>query len=54
VRYSLIPNRLDGMWGIVLDPQAGASSHVEFDTSRPEGEALRNQTNQLWSMILGR
>ena len=54
VRYSLIPNRLDGMWGIVLDPQAGASSHVEFATSRPEGEALRNQTNQLWSMILGR
>ena len=53
VRYSLLPNRLDGMWGIVLDPQADISTHVKFDTSRPEGDALREQTTRLWSMILG-
>jgi inner membrane protein len=53
VRYSLVPNRLDGMWGIVLDPQADLDEHVEFNTSRPEGAQLRKESQRLWSMVLG-
>jgi len=54
IRYSLTPNRLDGMWGITLDPNAGHNDHIVWSNSRPEGEALKKQTSRLWSMILGR
>ena len=54
IRYSLVPNRLDGMWGITLDPNATQEQYIEWNTNRPEGEALKQQTSQLWAMILGR
>ncbi len=54
IRYSLIPNRLDGMWGITLDPNADDMAHIEWTNSRPKGEALKKQTSLLWSMIQGK
>ena len=54
IRYSLTPNRLDGMWGITLDPNAELSDHVDWTNSRPQGEALKKQASSLWTMILGR
>ena len=53
IRYSLIPNRMDGMWGITLDPKAGHSDHIAWSNSRPKGEALKKQASGLWAMILG-
>jgi inner membrane protein len=34
VRYSLVPNRGDGLWAIELDPAADAESHVAYVTMR--------------------
>ena len=53
IRYSLVPNRLDGMWGIVLDPNATPEQHVKWTHIRPKGAALKAHTQQLWGMILG-
>ena len=54
IRYSLTPNRMDGMWGITLDPNAGQNDHIVWSNSRPEGDALKKQASDLWAMILGR
>lgn len=54
VRYSLVPNRYDGMWGIELDPQADQAQHVAYNVERPQGEQMERAFSQLWSMILGR
>ena len=51
VRYSLIPNRLDGMWGIVLNQDAAADEHVTWTTSRPQGAALQRDIATFWSML---
>ena len=43
LRYSLVPNEIEGFWAIVLDPNAAPDEHVEFITTReraPE-QALR-------------
>ncbi len=54
VRYSLVPNQLDGMWGIELNAQAAADQHVVFNTSRPSGAHLQQETRKFWSMLMGR
>jgi len=54
IRYSLIPNRFDGMWGITLNPQADKTDHIKWSTSRPKGDELSKQTSRLWSMVLSR
>ena len=53
VRYSMIPNRLDGMWGIVLSPTADINEHVEWTSSRRGGRQARSSAKQLWAMIKG-
>ena len=52
VRYSLLPNRLDGMWGIILDPQAGSEEHVVWTTTRPNRKNVSEQVPKLWAMIV--
>jgi len=54
IRYSLVPNRLDGMWGITLDPEANNDQHIVWSNSRPEGAVLAKQTNLFWAMLLGK
>ncbi len=34
MRYSIVPNRADGLWGILLSPDADPDSHVEYVTMR--------------------
>jgi inner membrane protein len=34
VRYSLVPNRGDGFWGLELDPDAGADANAAYVTMR--------------------
>jgi len=51
IRYSLIPNRLDGMWGIILDEQAAPKQHIVWDESkRPE----KSQYKVFFRMLAGR
>ena len=52
VRYSLLPNRLDGMWGIILDPEADDLAHVVWTTTRPNRENVSDQLPRLWAMIV--
>ncbi|MBT8114986.1 MAG: hypothetical protein KJP04_06385, partial [Arenicella sp.] len=52
VRYSLLPNRLDGMWGIILDPEADDKAHVLWTTTRPNRENVSDQVPKLWAMIV--
>jgi len=37
MRYSALPNRADGLWGIVLSPDASRSAHVGYRTMRDTG-----------------
>jgi inner membrane protein len=51
IRYSLIPNQVDGMWGIILDRDAAANKHVIWNTTRPKGRAMERYFEQLWQML---
>ncbi|MFT5138133.1 MAG: inner membrane protein [Arenicella sp.] len=51
IRYSLIPNRMDGMWGIVLDPNAASDTHVKWNTTRPNRDEMGDWINKFWAMI---
>ena len=53
IRYSLLPNRMDGMWGITLDPQAGPEEHVVWTTTRPNRDNVRENVGALWAMVIG-
>lgn len=53
IRYSLIPNEITGMWGIVLSPDKTNEQHVEWTTNRPKGREASIRLKQLWSMIKG-
>jgi len=54
IRYSLIPNQVTGMWGIVLSPSKGATEHVEWTSNRPKGKLAMQKVAELWDMLLGR
>lgn len=54
IRYSLIPNKMTGMWGIVLNENASIDQHVVWNTTRPVGAAAWQRVRELWSMVLGR
>ena len=42
MRYSLVPNEIDPLWGIDLDPEAPVDRHVRFVTDREMGVAQRD------------
>lgn len=54
IRYSLVPNQVTGMWGIVLDKNKDQLDHVEWTANRPKGQLARQKGAELWSMVLGR
>ena len=42
IRYSMIPNRIEPLWGIALRQNAGADDHVDYFTQRQDPmEAIR-------------
>ncbi|MFT5572327.1 MAG: inner membrane protein [Cryomorphaceae bacterium] len=53
IRYSLVPNRFDGMWGISLDKKASPLAHVSFNSVRPESAEMDQSIAELWQMIRG-
>jgi inner membrane protein len=48
VRYSVLPNEIKPMWGILLDPNASIDQHVQYFTNRREPA-----TDKLLDMLLG-
>jgi len=41
MRYSLLPNEVDGLWGIRFNPTAGVDEHIDYRTQRrPSRERL--------------
>jgi len=48
MRYSMVPNEIDGFWAIVVDPDAGPDEHVEFITTR---ERAPEQARRFLAML---
>ncbi len=48
VRYSILPNEIKPLWGILLDPHASKEQHVEYFTGHRE-----RSTDKLLNMLLG-
>ncbi len=53
IRYSVIPNQVTGMWGIVVDPNARFEEHVKWTSNRPKGDEAKIHFKQLWQLIIG-
>jgi len=49
VRYSLLPQQINALWGIELSPTASSEQHVEFYNERGDG---RSAMKELWRMLL--
>jgi inner membrane protein len=47
IRYSMVPNEVDALWGIRLDPTTTADRHVEFFTRRDATPARRRALIEL-------
>ena len=43
VRYSMVPNRIEALWGIQLDKAAATEAHARFFTSRSPSEEHRSE-----------
>jgi inner membrane protein len=51
IRYSMLPNEISPLWGIIFDPKAGPTEHVIYRADRARsGERLA----KLMSMLTGR
>lgn len=52
MRYSMLPNKLDGLWGIELSPDANLTEHIKWIVNR-NVKNRTNNINTLWTMIIG-
>ena len=50
MRYSLVPNEIEALWGVDLDPEAPVDWHVRFVTDRATDAAQRGA---LWGLLTG-
>ena len=50
IRYSHLPNEINGLWGIRLDPRAAVNEHVEWVTRRSADTA---HFERLWALLKG-
>lgn len=50
IRYSMLPNRADGLWGIQLQPAAAADAHVLYESQRNADEETLQRFR---AMLLG-
>nr|MCS5626030.1 metal-dependent hydrolase [Planctomycetota bacterium] len=49
IRYSMVPNHIEALWGIELDASAPADAHARFVTARRLSPAHRAElTQMLW------
>jgi inner membrane protein len=51
VRYSAVPNEIDGLWGIKIDPLKNNNQHVEWVVNRSEYKA---KLNKFLDLLLGK
>ena len=51
VRYSAVPNEVDGLWGIKIDPLKNNNQHVEWVVNRSEYKA---KLNKFLDLLLGK
>jgi len=51
IRYSMVPNEIDALWGILLDPAAAPDQPAAFVTSR---RATPEHRAALWRLLMGR
>ena len=42
IRYSMIPNQIEPMWGLIIDDQIGINEHAVWWTSRNLSESKMN------------
>lgn len=49
VRYSVVPNQIDPLWGVVVDRRAPLDSHVDFVTQRRGSPAQLDAYRQILS-----
>ncbi len=49
IRYSTLPNKGDGLWGIELNPSAGKSEHIKMVTNR---KSRSESYKKLWNIII--
>lgn len=50
VRYSMLPNEIDPLWSIQLQPDAGPRAHVDYLVHRDSGGG---RLQRLWQMLRG-
>ena len=50
IRYSLVPNEIEGLWGIVLNPRAQKHQHVRYASRRA---AAASKWQAFRDMLLG-
>ena len=50
MRYSVVPNTIDALWGIELEPRAAADEHVRYVVDRA---ARLEQRGQFWKLLTG-
>jgi len=51
VRYSAVPNEVDGLWGIKIDPLKNNNQHVEWVVNRSE---YKVKLNKFLDLLLGK
>lgn len=50
MRYSMLPNEIEGLWGIAFDPNADPDAHVQYRVQRSVGA---ERTRRLTAMLRG-
>lgn len=51
IRYSLLPNEIQGLWGVELDAGRGDDEHINYVSDRERSE---DTFVRLWQMIVGK
>jgi len=51
VRYSAVPNEVDGLWGIKIEPSKSPSEHVEWVVNRSD---YKRKWERFFSLLLGK
>ena len=51
VRYSAVPNEVDGLWGIKIEPSKSSSEHVEWVVNRSD---YKRKWERFFSLLLGK
>ena len=48
IRYSMLPNEINGLWGIELNKNASKDEHISYVTNR---NLSRSKLKDLWGLL---